>query len=108
MQSSSMAWAMANPICRTCDPIADSGAYCGQCAAGIMAKALNPFYGGHRKKLPAEQEKLQTRPRAVSGRTSSQPPLFGPDLTPFPGKRRCRGHQLFGESEQLGPSGDFP
>ena len=43
---------MANAKCRTCDHVAAAGAYCGTCAADIMAKALNPFFGGRRKKLP--------------------------------------------------------
>ena len=42
---------MANAKCRSCDHAADAGAYCSSCAAGIMANALNPFFGGRRKKL---------------------------------------------------------
>ncbi len=41
---------MANAKCRTCDRAAD--AYCSMCAADITAKALNPFFGGRRKKSP--------------------------------------------------------
>ena len=37
---------MANAKCRSCDHAADAGAYCSSCAADIMAKALNPFFGG--------------------------------------------------------------
>ena len=43
---------MANAECRFCDHGADAGAYCSSCAADIMAKALDPFFGGRRKKLP--------------------------------------------------------
>ena len=43
---------MANEKCRTCDRAADAGAYCSSCVADIMAKSLNPFFGGQRKKLP--------------------------------------------------------
>ena len=41
---------MANAKCRYCDHADD--AYSSSCAADIMAKALNPFFGGRRKKLP--------------------------------------------------------
>ena len=61
---------MANPTCRNCDRSADAGAYCGSCAAAIMAKALNPFFGGKWKKLG--------RPDAVrTSRPSPQQRLFG-------------------------------
>ena len=43
---------MANAKCRSCDHAADAGAYCNSCAANIMAKALNPLFGGGRKKFP--------------------------------------------------------
>ncbi len=43
---------MANAKCRTCDRAADAGAYCSMCAADITAKALNPLFGGRRKKSP--------------------------------------------------------
>ena len=54
---------MANAKCRSCDHAADAGAYCSSCAADIMAKALNPFYGGRRKKLPRPE---RPRPSASS------------------------------------------
>ena len=41
---------MANPKCRSCDHAADAGAYCSSCAADIMGKAIDPFFGGRRKK----------------------------------------------------------
>ena len=41
---------MANAKCRNCDRAAYAGAYCSSCAAAIMAKALNPFFGGKWKK----------------------------------------------------------
>ena len=41
---------MANAKCRICRRVADAGFYCGTCAADIMAKALNPVFGGRRKK----------------------------------------------------------
>ncbi len=37
---------MANTECRNCDNGASTGAYCSCCAAHIMAKALNRFFGG--------------------------------------------------------------
>ena len=37
---------MAEAKCRFCDHAADAGAYCGSWTAAIMAKALNPFFGG--------------------------------------------------------------
>ena len=43
---------MANAKCRTCDRAADAGAYCSSCAADIMVKALNPFFGERWKKSP--------------------------------------------------------
>ena len=55
---------MANPKCRFCDHVADAGAHCSSCAADIMAKALNPFYGGRRKKLPRPE-----RPRPSASAT---------------------------------------
>ena len=41
---------MVSGRCRSCDSTADAGAYCSSCAAGIMAKALNPFIVSQRKK----------------------------------------------------------
>ena len=41
---------MVSAKCRSCDSTADAGAYCNSCAAGIMAKALNPFIVSRRKK----------------------------------------------------------
>ena len=45
-------WPMANAKCRTCDRAAEAGAYCSSRAAAIMAKALNSYFGGQRKRLP--------------------------------------------------------
>ena len=42
----SRASVMANTECRNCDNGASTGAYCSCCAAHIMAKALNRFFGG--------------------------------------------------------------
>ena len=67
---------MANPTCRNCDRGADAGAYCGSCAAGIMASALNPHFRGLRKKLPSEQPTLPQRPGPTAGNTSGQQRLF--------------------------------
>ena len=52
---STEAWAVANPIRRTCDRAADAGAYCSPCAGEIMASALNLHCRGRRKKLPPGQ-----------------------------------------------------
>ena len=65
---------MANQTCRTCDRVADAGAYCSSCAADIMAKALNPFHGSRRKKLPERPGKLSPGPPATP---SAQRRLFG-------------------------------
>ena len=55
---------MANAKCRTCGRVADTGAYCSSCAAAIMAKALDPFFGGRRKKLPRPEPPKASRPSA--------------------------------------------
>ena len=47
---------MDNVKCRSRDHGADAVAYCGSCAADIMAKALNPSYGGRRKRLPRPEQ----------------------------------------------------
>ena len=41
---------MVDAKCRSCDHAAAAGAYCSTRTADIIAKALNPFYGGKRKK----------------------------------------------------------
>ena len=64
---------MAKQTCRTCDRAADSGAYCRSCAADIMARALDPLYGGRRKKS-LRPGKLPPGPLATP---SSQHRLFG-------------------------------
>ena len=53
---------MANAKCRSCDHAADAGAYCSPCAADLMAKALNPFFGGRRKKLPRPEPPMPSAP----------------------------------------------
>ena len=58
---------MANAKCRTCDRAADAGAYCSSCAAAIMAKALNPFFGGRRKKLSRPEAPSPPLNNACSG-----------------------------------------
>ena len=60
---------MANAKCKTCDRAADAGACCGTCAADIMVKALSPFFGGRRKKLPRPKPPRPSAP-------SSQHRLF--------------------------------
>ena len=67
---------MANAQCRICDQAADAGAYCSSCAADIMAKAINPFYAGRRKKLPVRHEIPQQGKTTTHHRPSAQPPLF--------------------------------
>ena len=53
---------MTNAKCSSCDHAADAGACCSSCAEGIMAKALKPFFGGRRKKLPrSEPPRLSTQ-----------------------------------------------
>ena len=42
---------MTNASCRNCDRAADTGACCRSFAAGIAARALNPFCGSRRKEL---------------------------------------------------------
>ena len=46
----SRAVTLADQACRPCGRTAAAGAYCSSCAAAIMARALNPFYGGRLKK----------------------------------------------------------
>ena len=58
---------MANAKCRTCDHAAAVGAHCSSCAAGIMAKALDPFFRGRRKKLPRPEPPKASRPSAQQG-----------------------------------------
>ena len=53
---------MANAKCMSCDHAPDAGAYCSSCAADITAKALNPFYGGRRKKLPRPERPRPSAP----------------------------------------------
>ena len=60
---------MRNAKCRNCDNDADAGAYCSSCAADIMAKALNPFFGGKWKK---EAKPELSKP----SKSSVQPSLF--------------------------------
>ena len=64
---------MANAKCRRCRRAADAGPYCCTCAADIMAKALNPVYGGRRKKLPRLPGNLHhgSRPRPPHSSRSS-------------------------------------
>ena len=57
---------------------AEAGPYCSLCAVDVMAKALNPFHGGRRKKLPGQHGKLPSRPAQTSPKPSAQPPLFSP------------------------------
>ena len=71
-------WIMANGTCRRCDRPAEAGPYCNPCAADVMAKALNPFHGGRRKRLPGQHGKLPPRPAQTPPRPSAQPPLFSP------------------------------
>ena len=59
---------MSDRICRTCDRVADAGVYCSSCAAGIMAKVLNPSFGGRRKK--------SRRPEVLPPSASTQQRLF--------------------------------
>ncbi len=53
---------MANAKWRTCDRAADAGAYCNSCAADIKAKALNPFFGGRRKRSPRPEQPRASAP----------------------------------------------
>ena len=47
---------------------------CRNCAEGIVAKALNPYFCGRRKRLPEWLEAPLSRESVTS---SSQPRLFG-------------------------------
>ena len=69
---------MANGMCRRCDLPAEAGPYCSPCAADVMDKALSPFHGGRRKKLPGQHGKFPPRPAQTSPKPCVQPPLFGP------------------------------
>ena len=68
---------MATAQCRTCDRVADAGAYCNSCAADIMANALNPHFRRQRKKRPPGQGTLPRRPGPAAVNTSNQQRLFG-------------------------------
>ena len=46
----SRVWDMASAKCRNCERAAEASAYYSSCAAAIMPKALNPFFGGKCKK----------------------------------------------------------
>ena len=59
---------MANAKCRNCDRSADGGAYCSSCAAAIIAKALNPFFGGKRKKTGQTEAVRTPKPAAQQRR----------------------------------------
>ena len=60
---------MPNAKCRTCDRAVGAGAHCTSCAAGIMAQALNPFFGDGERSIPG-----RSRPSPPSS------PLSGSDL----------------------------
>lgn len=53
---------MANAKCRRCGRAAGGGVYCSSCAATIMAKALNPRYGGRRKKSASPEPTVPIKP----------------------------------------------
>ena len=55
---------MGDTKCGSCDLAAEAGAYCGGCAARIMARALNPFFGGRRKKSAGPETPRPARPVA--------------------------------------------
>ena len=55
---------MANSTCRNCDNAAGAGAYCSSCATAIMAKALNPFFGGKWKKTGRPDAARASKPSA--------------------------------------------
>ena len=69
---------MASGTCRRCDRPAEAGPYCSSYAADVIAKALNPFHGGRRRKLPGQHGKSPSRSAQSSGRSYSQHPLFSP------------------------------
>ena len=55
---------MASAKCRTCDRAAAANACCSSDPADIMAKALNPFFGGRRRKLPRPESPRPPYPSA--------------------------------------------
>ena len=55
---------MAAAKCRNCDHSADAGAYCDDCAAAIIAKALDPIFGRKRNKLGRPDAVRTPRPSA--------------------------------------------
>ena len=57
---------------------ADAGLYCSSCAADIMAKALNPGFGGRGKKVG----KPETESPGPGYRTTSRGSRSGADFTP--------------------------
>ena len=63
---------MANAKCRSCNRSAGAGAYCSSCAAAIMAKALDSFFGRRRKKSPRSEP---PRPSTPSLNAASSEPV---------------------------------
>ena len=69
---------MENATCRRCRRATDAGLYCSSCAADIMAKALNPGFGGRGK----EVGKPETESPGPGYRTTSRGSRSGADFTP--------------------------
>ena len=70
---------MGNVKCRNCDRSADASAYCGSCAAAIMARALSPSFCGKRKKT-GQTEAVRTPRPAAQPRLFRQLALLGVTL----------------------------
>ena len=83
---------MANAKCRICCRAADAGPCCGKCAADIMAKALNHFFGERRRKLHRPQPPKPSAPSSSDrwAGCSGSDPAGGPGRRP-PGSRADRG-----------------
>ena len=67
---------MANPTFRNCQRSADFGVYCSSCAAKIMARALNLYSRGRRKRLPPAQRILPRLPVPTVSNIPGQQRLF--------------------------------
>ena len=61
---------MTNAKCRSCDRAA-AGACCSPCAADIMTKALNPFFGGGERGSPGLSRPVPPLPPLNTGSSSN-------------------------------------
>ena len=79
---------MADAKCRYCNHAAAAGAYSSWCAADIMAKALNPFFGGPRKNPPGRGHPDPPLPSLNTGSSSNTcVQLYAGSFQQIPGRQ---------------------